>query len=80
MHLEFDALDLVGGELIFVAQLNGGVDRRMHHDTACKWLIGVQQGLVAAPEAVKNLAIILLGADCVRPASRWLLIIWVRRM
>ena len=25
MHFEFDALDLVGGELILVAQLNGGV-------------------------------------------------------
>jgi hypothetical protein len=69
VHFEFDALDLVGGKVIFVAQLNGGVDRRMHHDAACKRLIGVQQSLVAAPEAVKNLAIILLGADRVRPAA-----------
>src|SRR5208337_4459089 len=68
IHLELHALELIRGKLVFVAQLNGGVDRRMHHDPAGERLVRVAQGLVAAPEIVQNLAIILLGADRIRPA------------
>src|SRR6202453_3647847 len=65
----FSSLDLIRGKLVLVAQLDGGVDCRMHHDPAGEGLIGVQQRLVSDAQAVENLAIVLFCAERVRPAA-----------
>ena len=59
----------IRGEPVLVAQLNGGVDRRMHHDFAGERLVGVQKRLIADAETVENIMIILLRADRIGPAS-----------
>ena len=53
MHLEIDTLDLVGGQLVLVAELDRGVDRRMHDDAAGERLVGVERGLVALAEVAE---------------------------
>ena len=60
IDLQLDPLDLVGGELVLVAQLDRGVDRGMHDDAAGERLVGIERGLVALAETVGDFVVILL--------------------
>ena len=52
MDLQLEALDLVGRELVFIPEPDRSVDRGMQHDSARKWLIGVERGLVSLAQAI----------------------------
>ena len=47
MNLQLEALDLVGRELVLIPEPDRSVDRGMQHDSARKWLIGIERGLVS---------------------------------
>ena len=63
MNLKVDALDLVGRQLILVAQLDRGVDRRMHDDSAGERFVGVERRLVALAEIAEDFVVILFGRN-----------------
>ena len=69
MDVDVDAVDLVGGQLVFIAKLNASVDHRVDHEAASVRLVGVAVDLETVAEAVGDDGEIVFGADQIGPAA-----------
>ena len=69
MYAELDSFDLVRLEIVLVAELDAGIDRRMHRNPAGKRFVGVEGGFPGFAKVFCDLGVIAFRAQGIGPTE-----------